>query len=75
MPSSSWTTSALTAAAQSGAPLKAVGAMLFSKLKHGLRRAAVRAQDALFRAIINLLPIEQNNDCANYYVKAGYART
>ena len=49
--------------------------MLFSKLKHGLRRAAVRAQDALFRAIMYLLPIEQNNDCANYYVKDGYART
>ena len=33
------------------------------------------AQDALFRAIVDPLPTEQNNECANYFVKAGYART
>jgi transposase len=49
--------------------------MLFSKLKHGLRKAAQRTEDALCQAIASLLPTVQPNQCANFFAKAGYART
>ena len=49
--------------------------MLFSKLKHGLRKAAQRTEDALYQAIVTLLPTVQPNECANFFAKAGYART
>ena len=49
--------------------------MLFSKLKHGLRKAATRTHDALFQAIGDLLPTVQPTECANYFAKAGYPRT
>ena len=49
--------------------------MLFSKLKHGLRKAAQRTQDALYTALVGLLPTVGANECANYFAKAGYART
>ncbi len=49
--------------------------MLFSKLKHGLRKAAKRTQDALYDAIGELLPTVKPAECQNYFVKAGYART
>ena len=49
--------------------------MLFSKLKHGLRKAARRTQDALYEALVQLLPTVAIHECANYFVKAGYART
>jgi transposase len=49
--------------------------MLFSKLKHGLRKAARRTQDAIYGALADLLPAVQSSECANYFAKAGYART
>jgi transposase len=49
--------------------------MLFSKLKHGLRKAAKRTHDAVYQAVADLLPTVDPNECANYFVKAGYART
>jgi hypothetical protein len=52
--------------------------MLFSKLKHGLRKAARRTQDAIYAALAALaalLPAVQPSECANYFAKAGYART
>lgn len=49
--------------------------MLFSKLKHGLRKAARRTRDAVYQAIVDLLPTVQSNECANFFAKAGYART
>ena len=49
--------------------------MLFSKLKHGLRKAARRTQDAIYRALADLLPAVQPSECANYFAKAGYNRT
>ena len=49
--------------------------MLFSKLKHGLRKASKRTEDAVYQAIRDLLPTVEPNECANYFAKAGYART
>jgi putative transposase len=49
--------------------------MLFSKLKHGLRRAAQRSHHAVCNALGALLPTVQARECANYFNKAGYART
>lgn len=49
--------------------------MLFSKLKHGLRKAAQRTHDALYNALARLLPTVSPKECANYFAKAGYART
>jgi transposase len=49
--------------------------MLFSKLKHGLRKAARRTHDAIYDALATLLPTVQSSECANYFAKAGYART
>ena len=49
--------------------------MLFSKLKHGLRKAAKRTHDAIYNAIVDLLPTVDPTECANYFAKAGYARS
>ncbi len=49
--------------------------MLFSKLKHGLCKAAKRTQDAVYDAIADLLPTVRPAECQNYFAKAGYART
>lgn len=49
--------------------------MLFSKLKHGLRKAAKRTQDAVYDAIADLIPTVRPAECQNYFAKAGYART
>ena len=49
--------------------------MLFSKLKHGLRKAARRTHDAIYSALSALLPTVKASECANYFAKAGYART
>ncbi|MCA0246924.1 MAG: transposase [Proteobacteria bacterium] len=49
--------------------------MLFSKLKHGLRAAAKSTQDALYDAIVDLLPTVKPAECQNFFDKAGYART
>ena len=88
--SSSWTTWARTGAAPSDAPsgrsapscfflpkyspdLNPIE-MLFSKLKHSLRNAAKRTHDAVYQAIVELLPTVHPIECANYFAKAGYAR-
>jgi putative transposase len=49
--------------------------MLFSKLKHGLRKAARRTEHAVYSAIVELLPTVSSAECSNYFAKAGYART
>ena len=49
--------------------------MLFSKLKHGLRKAAKRSVDAVYQAVADLLPTVEPDECTNFFVKAGYART
>lgn len=49
--------------------------MLFSKLKHGLRNAKRRTHDAIYSALGALLPTVTASGCANYFAKAGYART
>ena len=49
--------------------------MLFAKLKHGLRKAAKRTEQAIYDAIVGLLPTVQSTECANYFAHAGYART
>ena len=49
--------------------------MLFAKLKHGLRKAAKRSEQAICDAIAELLPTVAPTECANYFAHAGYART
>jgi transposase len=48
--------------------------MLFSKLKHWLRRASVRTRDALSDATGHILETLTPAECANYFAEAGYAR-
>ena len=47
--------------------------MLFSKLKHWLRKAAARTQDAVCDAIARILDDVSATECANYFIDAGYA--
>jgi len=49
--------------------------MFFSKLKQGLRNAQARTQEAVYLAIADLLKNVRSNECQNFFVKAGYART
>jgi transposase len=49
--------------------------MLFAKLKHGLRKAAKRTEQAIYDAVVDLLPTVASTECANYFARAGYART
>ncbi len=49
--------------------------MLFSKLKHWLRKTAARTQDAVCSAIAQILETVTPAECRNYLVKAGYDRT
>jgi transposase len=49
--------------------------MFFSKLKHGLRKAAARTREAVYNAIVDLLPKLQPTECSNFFDKAGYARS
>lgn len=48
---------------------------LFSKLKHWLRKAQKRTEDALCDAIAEILPTVAPQECANYFIQAGYTRT
>lgn len=48
---------------------------LFAKLKHWLRKAAARTPDAVCDAIAHILETVTPSECANYFVKAGYAPT
>ena len=49
--------------------------MLFSKLKHSLRKAAKRTEQAVYEAFSDILPTVSSIECANYFVKAGYSRS
>jgi transposase len=48
---------------------------VFAKLKHLLRKAAARTDDALCAAIAQLLQTFTPQECANYFKNAGYAHT
>ncbi|MCW5712876.1 IS630 family transposase [Shinella sp.] len=48
---------------------------LFAKLKHWLRKAATRTDDALCDAIARVLPLVSSAECANYFANAGYSAT
>ena len=45
---------------------------VFSKLKHGLRKAAARSYDAVLEAIAELLGSYTTKECANYVANCGY---
>jgi transposase len=49
--------------------------MLFSKLKQGLRKAAKRTEQAVYDAIVELLPTVSPAECQHYFAKAGYSQT
>jgi putative transposase len=46
---------------------------LFAKLKHWLRKAAARTQDAVCDAIAHILGTVTASECANYFMEAEYA--
>jgi putative transposase len=48
---------------------------VFAKLKHLLRRAAARTIETLTAAVGELLDAFTAEECANYFVNSGYART
>lgn len=48
---------------------------VFAKLKHLLRKAAARTQEAVCRAIGKLLGAFTPEECANYLRNSGYAQT
>ena len=45
---------------------------VFSKLKHLLRKAAARTEDAICDAIAEILKSVTENECQNYFANAGY---
>ena len=49
--------------------------MLFSKLKHLLRKAAKRTKDTICDAIAQILNTVTHQECRNYLIKAGYDQT
>jgi transposase len=49
--------------------------MLFAKLKQGLREAAKRTEQAIYDAVVDLLPTVTSTECTNYFAHAGYTRT
>ena len=48
---------------------------VFSKAKHGLRKAMARGPDAICDAIAEILDTISPEECANYLANSGYART
>jgi transposase len=48
---------------------------LFAKLKHHLRKAGERTRNAVCEAIGQILNSISTNECANYFVNAGYKQT
>jgi transposase len=48
---------------------------VFAKLKHLLRKAAARTVEEVVAAIAQLLGAYTANECANYFVNAGYKQT
>lgn len=49
--------------------------MLFSKLKHLLRKAAKRTKDTICDAIAQILQTVTQQECRNFLIKAGYDQT
>jgi transposase len=47
---------------------------LFSKLKHWLRKAAKRTEDAVCNATGHILDTVTSTECKNYFANAGYAQ-
>lgn len=45
---------------------------VFSKLKHGLRKAQARSYDGLLAATAELLDTYQPQECRNYFANSGY---
>ena len=48
--------------------------MFFAKLKHWLRKAAWRSNDAIYSAISAILPDVSPNECRNFFTHAGYGQ-
>ena len=48
---------------------------VFAKLKHLLRKAAARSQDAVSNQIAKLLDTYTPEECANYFRNSGYGPT
>jgi len=48
---------------------------LFAKLKHWLRKAATRTDDAIYHAIARILPNVSSTECTNYFANSGYSAT
>jgi hypothetical protein len=48
---------------------------VFSKLKHGLRKAQARSWDALLKTTADLLQTYSPEECANYLKNSGYGAT
>lgn len=48
---------------------------VFAKLKHLLRKAAARTQDAVCTTIATLLDSYTKQECANYLINSGYAQS
>ena len=46
--------------------------MVFSKLKHHLRKACARTKDAVITAIGQILGAVKAHECTNFFKKAGY---
>ena len=49
--------------------------MLFSKLKHLLRKAAKRTKDTICDAIAEILETVTQQECRNFLIEAGYDQT
>ena len=49
--------------------------MLFSKLKHLLRKAAKRTKDTICDAIAQILDTVTEQECRNFLIEAGYEQT
>lgn len=49
--------------------------MLFSKLKHLLRKAAKRTKDTICDAIAQILETVTEQECRNFLIEAGYDQT
>ena len=47
---------------------------VFAKLKHLLRKAAARTEEAVCQASGTLIETYTPQECANYFVHSGYAR-
>jgi transposase len=46
----------------------------FAQFKHWLRKAARRSVDAVYNAIVDILPLTTLDQCSNYFTHAGYAQ-